>query len=77
MKNYRAASAVVAVLAASLTTLFLLPSMVVQDKQAPGIPGDKTFQLRVDDTWYVVPEAVWNHCTLGEQLPECAVSGPN
>lgn len=77
MKNYRAVSAAVAVLAVFLTPLFLLPSLEVQDKQAPGTPGDKTFQLLIDGSWYVVPETVWNNCALTEKLPACAVSEAN
>lgn len=52
----------------------------VADKRAPGMPGHKTFQLRIDDPnvlapddlWVTVTEDQWDHCGLDERYPACA-----
>lgn len=75
MKNYFAATAALAVLIAFLVPSLLLSDLAVQDKQAPGMPGHKTFQLQIGNTWYVVPEGVWDRCGLADRLPVCAVPG--
>lgn len=52
----------------------------VEDKRAPGIPGEKTFQVRVkgdrivgpDEVWITVPEDVWDKCVVGQPYRRCA-----
>lgn len=52
----------------------------VVDKQAPGEPGEKTYQLQVDDrrpgnrtVWVTVTKDVWERCTMGTSwYPDCA-----
>jgi hypothetical protein len=72
MKMYSAAMAASA--ATLFTLLLLLPTGVVQDKQAPGIPGEKTYELLVEGAWRGVPETVWDRCGMFEQLPACMLS---
>jgi hypothetical protein len=47
----------------------------VTDKRAPGQPGEKVFQLRIDGTlpdhWVTVSENVWEACSMYEQYPGC------
>jgi hypothetical protein len=55
-------------------------SGIVTDKRAPGVPGEKTFQVQIeegrvvgpDEVWVTVPEEVWEVCGLEETYPSCA-----
>ena len=72
MKTYLAVSA--APVTALFLLLLLLPNGAVQDKKAPGTPGEKTYELLVGNTWRVVPETVWDRCDMYERLPVCMLS---
>lgn len=43
----------------------------VSDKRAPGLPGDKTFQVEVNNRWVGVPEDLWDSCNPGERMIHC------
>ena len=75
MKNIRRGAAIVG-------AIFVLSGCVagpVSDKRAPGMPGEKTFQILVDDkhlispgrVWVRVPERVWDRCDLDDPYPSC------
>jgi predicted small lipoprotein YifL len=73
--------------AVTIGVLFALSGCAVagpiQNKRAPGIPGEKTFQLQITDSgdplpgdrWITVSEHVWDLCGMGEDYPKCAVDG--
>lgn len=69
-----------AALAGALLVLTGCASGTVQDKRAPGMPGEKTFQLQVendlpigpDEVWVTVPEEVWDECDIDAEYQECA-----
>lgn len=52
----------------------------VVDKRAPGYPGEKTFQIQVEDdrivgddkVWITVPEDIWERCGIDEQYEDCS-----
>jgi hypothetical protein len=50
-------------------------SGTVIDKRAPGQPGEKVFQLRVDGTlpsrWVTVSERTWEMCPMFDEYPDC------
>ncbi len=46
----------------------------IQDKRAVGEPGSKTFEVRVDGSWKIVPESGWERCGMHEQWPVCLLS---
>lgn len=71
--------------AATIGVFFLLTgcgvSGQVTNKRAPGWPGEKTFQIQVDDqrpgvgkVWVTVPEDVWERCSMvpADSYPACA-----
>lgn len=69
--------------AAVIGALFVLSgcaSGTVQDKRAPGTPGEKTYQLQVENSrplgpaeiWVTVPEDVWDDCDQDMTYPDCA-----
>lgn len=68
--------------AALVGALFVLSGCAsgpVIDKRAPGVPGDKKFQVLVDNDapvgpdklWVTVTEQQWDECRLDEQLSRC------
>lgn len=66
-------------LGAAIVGVFLLYMGVttgtVTDKRAPGVPGDKVFQLRVEgpllDRWVTVSEYNWDECSMYTAYPAC------
>lgn len=67
--------------AAVVGALFVVTGCVsgeVNDKRAPGYPGEKTYQIQLDNDkpvgpdklWVTVPEKVWEQCHIGERYPE-------
>lgn len=67
----------IAVVAMAAAAFFLISTTTgtVEDKQAPGIPGEKTYEVLVNGSWRIVPEAVWDRCDVQDSFPLCAVSG--
>ena len=72
--------------AAFVSALFVVTgcaSGVVSDKRALGYPGEKTFQIQVEndkpfgpDSWWItVTRKSWGACGLNEVWPECEVDG--
>lgn len=69
-----------AALAVALLALTGCVSGTVEDKRAPGTPGEKTFQIQVDrdpvvgpkKVWVTVPERVWDTCNIDTVYPDCA-----
>lgn len=69
----------VAALVGVLFVVSACASSPVQDKRAPGIPGHKTFEIQVDDSyvpgsarvWIKVSEKEWDKCHVGDQFPSC------
>lgn len=64
----------VAIGGAILLSLTVTDGTVI-DKRAPGEPGDKVFQLRVDglllDRWVTVTEKQWDDCGLYASYRDC------
>jgi hypothetical protein len=58
-------------------------SGVVSDKRAPGSPGEKTFQIQVENNkpfgpdrwWITVNRDGWRACWIDDVWPECEVDG--
>lgn len=67
MKNYIRATA--------LGSLLLLATACVkgpvEDKRAPGMPGEKTFELLVDSRWVEVSVQEWDKCKIDAPYPDC------
>lgn len=69
-----------AALAGALLVLTGCAAGTVQDKRAPGIPGEKTFQLQIENDrpvgpasiWVTVPERAWDRCDPEDKYPDCA-----
>ena len=57
-------------------SLLLLTTMTggVEDKQAPGYPGHKAYQIKVDGSWRAVTEQIWDQCDMGDWFPLCVFS---
>lgn len=62
--------------AVGAATLILLAAgcatdTTVQNKRAPGMPGEKTFQIQVGSSWVGVSDQQWDACEMGESYPAC------
>lgn len=71
MKNFIRIT-VLTPLAALLTACTV--SGPVDNKQAPGTPGEKTFMVEVKGQWIEVSERDWDHCEMQEPYPACRTS---
>lgn len=69
--------------AALAGALFVLTGCVagtVEDKRAPGMPGEKMFQIEINRdqfigpkrVWVTVPEEEWDTCDIDTEYPDCA-----
>lgn len=63
-----------AIAAAILTAITGCASGPVEDKQAPGTPGSKTFMVQVDKRWITVTDQEWDRCDITETWPDCITS---
>jgi hypothetical protein len=58
-------------------------SGAVDDKRAPGMPGEKQYEILVENDqpygpdrfWLKVTERTWDNCHLGDQIEDCQVDG--
>lgn len=64
-----------------IATLASLPALLtacadapVENKRAPGEPGEKTYQIQVGRRWIDVTERDWDHCEMFEPFPACRTS---
>ena len=66
----------IAVVMTAVMSFLLLTTTTgdVEDKQAPGYPGHKTFQVKVGGSSRIVTEQMWDQCDLGDWFPLCVFS---
>ncbi len=60
-----------AVLLISLLALTACARGPIQNKRAPGLPGEKRYEILVNGRWIEITSAEWDACQMQETYPAC------